>query len=399
MRTPSLRRSEAHNGQHSADDPAHGPGGPYAAIAHAGGEYKREYDAQYEVGKGGDHELLHQAGTPQHAVGHQLGRHDEVERRDDPQEGHAGFQRQPLRGLQEYAHQRGACEEVQCRQRQAQHPNQPEPRKEACPQSPRCQARYRYSERPGALTTQTQIKAEAYFSDRFARFNDGVLIISGDLDAGVVKRILGRYLGGVGIQKGSTPRRQVEFRQRNGTVTIDGDKGPSGIHVVMEAPVAVTSDNYYLSLVAAQAMQQALIWELASYGFTANVSVGPMTQPQERFYMEISCFPVPVEGLPADVVEPDVDKAITAVRAAIVKSGKRLPAQADVQAWKNGLSERVKALLSTPEGFTMAQQVRYALNKDLNSRYAESLQAITPEKVRGFLASIAAGGAVEYIVE
>ena len=258
---------------------------------------------------------------------------------------------------------------------------------------------YRYSERPGALTTQTQIKAEAYFADRFARFNDGVLIISGDLDAGVVKRILGRYLGGVGIQKGSTPRRQVEFRQRNGTVTIDGDKGPSGIHVVMEAPVAVTSDNYYLSLVAAQAMQQALIWELASYGFTANVSVGPMTQPQERFYMEISCFPVPVEGLPADVVEPDVDKAITAVRAAIVKSGKRLPAQADVQAWKNGLSERVKALLSTPEGFTMAQQVRYALNKDLNSRYAESLQAITPEKVRGFLASIAAGGAVEYIVE
>ena len=156
---------------------------------------------------------------------------------------------------------------------------------------------YRYSERPGALTTQTQIKAEAYFADRFARFNDGVLIISGDLDAGVVKRILGRYLGGVGIQKGSTPRRQVEFRQRNGTVTIDGDKGPSGIHVVMEAPVAVTSDNYYLSLVAAQAMQQALIWELASYGFTANVSVGPMTQPQERFYMEISCFPVPVEGL------------------------------------------------------------------------------------------------------
>ena len=258
---------------------------------------------------------------------------------------------------------------------------------------------YRYSERPGALTAQTQIKAEAYFADRFARFNDGVLIISGDLETGVVKRILGRYLGGFGIQKGTTPRRPVEFRQRNGTVTVTGDKGPRGIHVVMEAPMAVTSDNFYLSTVAAEVLKQSLVWELAPYGFTADVSVGPMTQPQERFYMEISCFPVPVRGLPADVADPDVNKAITAVRAAIVKSGKRLPAQADVQAWKNGLSERVKARLSTPEGFTMAQQTRYALNKDLNSRYTESLQAITPEKVRGFLAAISAGGAVEYIVE
>lgn len=258
---------------------------------------------------------------------------------------------------------------------------------------------YRYTERPGALTAQTQIKAEAYFADRFARFNDGVLIISGDLETGVVKRILGRYLGGFGIQKGTTPRRPVEFRQRNGTVTVTGDKGPRGIHVVMEAPMAVTSDNFYLSTVAAEVLKQSLVWELAPYGFTADVSVGPMTQPQERFYMEISCFPVPVQGLPADVADPDVNKAITAVRAAIVKSGKRLPAQADVQAWKNGLSERVKARLSTPEGFTMAQQTRYALNKDMNSRYSESLQAITPEKVRGFLAAISAGGAVEYIVE
>ena len=258
---------------------------------------------------------------------------------------------------------------------------------------------YRYTERPGALTAQTQIKAEAYFADRFARFNDGVLIISGDLETGVVKRILGRYLGGFGIQKGTTPRRPVEFRQRNGTVTVTGDKGPRGIHVVMEAPMAVTSDNFYLSTVAAEVLKQSLVWELAPYGFTADVLVGPMTQPQERFYMEISCFPVPVRGLPADVAEPDVNKAITAVRAAIVKSGKRLPAQADVQAWKNGLSERVKARLSTPEGFTMAQQTRYALNKDMNSRYSESLQAITPEKVRGFLAAISAGGAVEYIVE
>lgn len=258
---------------------------------------------------------------------------------------------------------------------------------------------FRYSARAGALTAQTQIKAEAYYADRFARFNDGVLIISGDLETGVVKKLLGRYLGGFAIQKGTTPRRPVEFKQRNGTVTLNGDKGPRGIRVVMEAPIAVTSDNFYLSYVAAQAMKQALTWELASYGFTADVAIGPMPQPQERFYMEITCFPVPVEGLPVDVEEPDVLKALTAVRAAIGKAGKRLPSGVDVSAWKDALMEKVKLTMASPEGFTAAQQARYALNKDVNSRYAESIQAITPEKVRGFLASLAAGGAVEYIVE
>ena len=258
---------------------------------------------------------------------------------------------------------------------------------------------YRYSARPGQLTPSTQDKAEAFYANRFARFNDGVLIISGDLEPGVARRILGRYLGGFTIQKGTTPRRPVEFRQRNGTVTLDGDKGPRGIYVVLEAPIAVTSDNFYLSYVAADVMKQALVWELAPYGFTANVSVGPMAQPQERFYMEITCHPVPVKGLPLDVAEPDVAKAITAVRAAVAKAGKRLPATTDVQAWKNALMESVKARMSTPEGFTSAQQVRYSLNKDINSRYAESIQAVTPEKVRSFLASLSAGGAVEYIVE
>ena len=258
---------------------------------------------------------------------------------------------------------------------------------------------FSFSERPGEVTSETQEKAEAFYSERFARFNDGVIIISGDLETGVVKRILTRYLGGFGVQKGTTPRRNVEFKPRNGSITVTGDKGPSAIRVVMDAPISVTSDNFYLSFVAAYAMKQALVWELAPYGFTADVSVGPMTQPQERFCMEISCFPAASEGLPSDVLDQDATKALTAVRAAIAKAGKRLPGQADVEAWKNALLEKVKQTMSTPEGFTAAQVARYSINKDVNSRYAESIGAITPEKVRSFLGGITSGGAVEYIVQ
>ena len=258
---------------------------------------------------------------------------------------------------------------------------------------------FRYSQHPGALTPDTQDKAETFYSDRFARLNDGILILSGDLETGVVKRLLCKYIGGFSVQKGSTPRRNVEFKPVTGTLTVTGDKGPSGINVVMEAPISLTSDNFYLSHVAARAMKQFLMWELAPYGFTADVAVGPMPHPQERFYMEISCRPVPLENLPADIKDQDVTKALTAVRSAIAKASKRLPAQADVQAWKSALMESVKGQMASPEGFTSAQVARYSINKDINSRYAESIGAITPDKVRGFLGNISSGGLVEYIVQ
>ena len=205
----------------------------------------------------------------------------------------------------------------------------------------------------------------------------------------MAKKFLSRYLGGFAVQKNVLPRRAVEFKARSGTETIISDAGEPGIRVAMEAPLAVTSDNFYTSKVAADAMRLALIRELSSYGFTADVTVGPMTQPQERFNMEIVCRPV--DG-------GDPQRAITAVRAAISKASKAAPQAADVSAWKAELMEKVQAAMASPQGFTASQQARYALNKDITSRYTESINSITPEKVRSFIATVSSGGKVEYIV-
>ena len=216
-------------------------------------------------------------------------------------------------------------------------------------------------------------------------------MVSGDIETGVVKKILGRYLGGFHVQKTVLPRRSVEFKARSGALTLMGDGGPRGIYVALEAPMAVTSDSYYASFIAADAMRLALIKELAPYGFTADVSVSPVTQPQERFCMDITCLPV--AGSSADPT-----RAITVVRAAISKASKEAPQSVDVSAWKAALGVKVRQTMDSPQGFTLSQQARYALNKDIMSRYAESVGAVTPEKVRSFIATLASGGVVEYIV-
>ena len=63
------------------------------------------------------------------------------------------------------------------------------------------------------------------------------------------------------------------------------------------------------------------------------------------------------------------------------------------------LLDKVKREMATPGGFTSAQMVRYSINKDVNSRFEESINAINPEKVRSFLGNITSGGLVEYINE
>ncbi|MBQ9411104.1 MAG: hypothetical protein IJU21_05800 [Bacteroidales bacterium] len=222
---------------------------------------------------------------------------------------------------------------------------------------------------------------------------DGAFIISGDLDTGVVKRMLARYLGGFPVQKTTSGRRIVETKPASAEMTS------RGIRMAVEAPIAVTSDNFYLSYVAAMAMKQALIWELAPYGFTADVTIGPKPRPQEKFHMDIVCLPAPARGLSPEIGEPDVLRALPAVRAAITKAGKRLPSQADVEAWRAMVLDRARATLASPQGFTEAQKARYALNKDLNTRYVESIEAVTPEKVRGFLSALAEGSITEHVVE
>ena len=54
--------------------------------------------------------------------------------------------------------------------------------------------------------------------------------------------------------------------------------------------------------------------------------------------------------------------------------------------------------MATPEGFTHTLLTRYSSNKDLTSRYAESISGITAADVQTLLAALYAGGRIEYLV-
>ena len=257
---------------------------------------------------------------------------------------------------------------------------------------------YTSNKLPGKLSPDTPVKAHKYYNERFANMQDGVLILSGDLQEEAVKKLLLRYLGGFQVQKGATGRKQVSMNVEKSTVTQTLQGHPRGIYMLLDGEYALTSDHYYTSQVAARALRQSLVKHLAPYGYTAQVETNFFAQPQERFQLLITCQPASLSGLPADTQTQDSDIVLAVIREAIEDAAKASLDPVDLKGWKDRLLADVKLQLASPSGFVNTLVDRYANNKDIASRYSESISAITEARVKEFLATLAAGGRIEYLV-
>lgn len=259
---------------------------------------------------------------------------------------------------------------------------------------------YRYADVriPSALSAETWEKAEKFYADRFSRVNDGVLILSGDLNEAVVKKLLCQYLGGFQVQKGVTPRRPVEYTPRTGTLTVTETGPEKGVYLLMEAEYPVTATHFYTAYVAEDYLQKCLTERLVKYGYSGRVEVEPLVHPRERFQVRISCRPLPMENISADVDDQSAQRVLSAVRSAIREASIELASPTDVAHWKEKLSHVVERVMASSSGFVTTLHARYAWNKDITSRFKEGLAVMTPEDVRAFLGAMAAGGRVEYLV-
>ena len=257
---------------------------------------------------------------------------------------------------------------------------------------------YTTNKLPGKLTLDTQKKAEKYFEERFSRMQDGILILSGDLKEEEVKRLLMRYLGGFRTDKSTLPRRAVALRPLSGTTQQTVEGYPAGIYILLDAEYAVTSDHYYTSFVAMEALRRSLARHLAPYGYSIELDANNFTQPQERFQIEITLRPIPSDNLPGDVRTQDPERALSAVHAALASCASEPLSGADLSGWKARTLSQVKRELDSPSGFVTTLLTRYTSNKDIYSRYSESISAIDAAQVKDFLTALTSGGRIVLLV-
>jgi hypothetical protein len=246
-------------------------------------------------------------------------------------------------------------------------------------------------------------RAAAFFSQVFSRCSDGVLVLAGDLDPYMLKKVLPKYMGGFVTDGRPSVRPKVDFPFRTGwsTYTVDSEDSDIGtgepcITVAESALVPFTLERYLSFRVAVEELRKHLAGALAETGMYAEVDGDLDLFPSERLTVRIVCRPAEESGLPADVVPEDPLRVLGVVRGAL--SGFSASGPASVADAKAVILASAETQLSDPDCLVEAALIRYSAGKDFVTGYKTRANAVTTESVKEILSALEGGSKVEYVV-
>ncbi len=251
------------------------------------------------------------------------------------------------------------------------------------------------------LSDDLPARADAYFSQLFSKCDDGILVLVGDLDPYVLKKLLPKYLGS--FQTGGIPstRPQIQYTLRSGwsTYTVEAAESSVGngdpcVNVAESALLPFTLERYMASQVAVMELENKLASALSETGATAEVSSDFEIFPVERLTVRITCRPADERGLPEDVFAEDPLRVLGAVRSALsdVSPGSGLAAL------KAALLARYESEMAVPSSLVDIALMRYSVGKDMATGYKDKVNSVSTESVREILAALEEGGKVEFVI-
>lgn len=264
---------------------------------------------------------------------------------------------------------------------------------------------YMDGKRLSGLSDDLPERAEEYFRGIFSRCNDGVLVLVGDLDPYMLKKVLPRYMGGFVTGGKPSARPQVDFNLRSGwsTYTVDAEDSGVGsgepcITVAESAVIPFTLERYFSFRVAAMELQKHLAGALAETGMYAEVSDDLELFPAERLTVRIVCRPTEEGGLPADVLAEDPLRVLGVVRGALADFSAAGPPATSLADSKASLLAELEAGMSAPDFLVRSAMVRYSVGKDMVTGYKSKAGAVTQASVREILSALDSGSKVEFVV-
>jgi hypothetical protein len=265
--------------------------------------------------------------------------------------------------------------------------------------------RYMAGKRPYGLSDDLPQRAAEYFKEIFSHCNDGVLVLVGDLDPYMLKKVLPKYMGGFMTGGMRSIRPQVEFNLRSGwsTYTVEAGDSVAGsgepcITVAESAVLPFTPERYYSFRVAAMELRKHLAGALAGTGMYAEVSDELELFPVERLSLRIVCRPAAEEGLPADIVPEDPLRVLGVLRSALAGFSSDGPSASSVAASKSALQSVLDASMSDSDFLADAAMMRYSVGKDMVTGYKSKVGAVTPASVKEILSALDSGSKVEFVV-
>jgi predicted Zn-dependent peptidase len=139
-------------------------------------------------------------------------------------------------------------------------------------------------------------KADRFYQNILQKTNDGVLIILGDVDPAVLKKMLLKYAGEFEVTDIAFRKPLVRYQPASGwsTYTVEGDR--NSVDMALSLPFTLTADNLMAAEVAAMVLKKNLSDAIADTGMYLTLSHECRIYPNERMNIHISLNEVSENG-------------------------------------------------------------------------------------------------------
>lgn len=257
--------------------------------------------------------------------------------------------------------------------------------------------RYSKFKLSNSLNDQTYERAELFFSNEFAQCNDGVIVLISDRSEDEVLKLIQPYIGRFKVNSVATQRRIDKMSSMTGASLYIKDGDRNSIDMVMTVPLQVTTANHALAQIAVMAVKDAAFAAMRGTGYYPDAAFTVDIYPSERLGVMITVQEASLEGLDQDEHQ-DPLPVLVGIRREIEKMCREKISDARLNELKTRLKDSVKELESSPEFWAEMTAIRYVDGKDLVTRYADRVNAVTAEQVRQMIEKLYNGGKVEYVV-
>ena len=254
--------------------------------------------------------------------------------------------------------------------------------------------------RNACLDKNIQVNAEKFYSQAFSKMNNGVLIITGNIDEAVVKKALPQYVAGFKVGRGSNYRSRIHNKNIAGRATVKKYGKKPSVSIALSAALNQTSENYMASVIAASALKDAVAKAAVIYGWTLDSEWHFSMFPEETFNVDFYLTRASSNGLPASMMPSDSSEMVlVAVRKAISKLGSGGIDSNYLAAGKAEISGLFTKWKNDPAIMRSLIELRYAYGKDLITGFDFRLKSVSTEMVNNIIKALSEGSAAEYIVK
>lgn len=242
------------------------------------------------------------------------------------------------------------------------------------------------------------VKADRYFRSQAEKMNDGLLILVGDMDEAVLKKILLSSVDGFRTTDRAFRRPQLRYQPASGWSTYTVDGNVNSVDVAMSVPMTLSSDNVVAAELAVMVLRKYLAAVLEKTDYHVAVTHACKIYPQERFNVLITLTEAPMEGFSSDVRQVTPIEALAIVRSALSDVSDMKISPSELSAMKTRLKGRLNIEMNDPFYWLNVISRRYLAGKDFTSGYEQKADAVTEARIKELLMLLNKGSKVEYVI-